>query len=925
MGWMSSSIRRSSRREPPVWRLVLSLAMLWTLTAGAAELSVEFTYSPADVTLTPAGAYTAVQLTGGARVVDEAGAPAIPAVFANILLPAGAENISCTVAGEWLPLANDITPTPAQPRRPKSRPKTAFVPPNDRYAAATPWPADLATLQGVHDMQGHRFISVRLNPLAYVGATRTLFLREKITVTVRYDLAPARRVAPRQAALFGPLVQSLVVNPDALNTAAPPATMAAPKATLDYLIITAPALSNAFQQLANYRATAAGGAYSTRVMTTNQIAASFPGADLPAKIRACISNSVANSGTIMVLLGGDDTIVPVRYCYATAEGDTETNMPTDLYYSGLGGNWNANGNSIFGEVTDQVDMAWDVVVGRLPMRTVAHVSNYVARLIAYEAGAPPTNRLLLGGTKAWYTYSGTQRPSDNVTGDGHPGFRSTSPPHTYVSDSEAWLRRLFRDGIRSNWPAQPSLLCDTITSWDKSSCGDHPQNRTNTIAAFNRNWTHLMFSGHGSPQNWGLEDSSFGHVQADSLTGMAAVVYTDACLTGHFDKNSNKIDGTTYTTEPCLGEAFLRNAALRGGALAYIGCARYGWGDQDPPPADNYARGGPSTEYAYRFYQRLYETNRTLGVAFAMHKADMISLSGINGCERWIQFGLNLLGDPALRMPGTPSDLAAPVFAANPGPLAATAGVTVAFTVAAGGKPAPVLTLLNTTALTGTYTFSPTSGQLVYTPRATDLGERTFTFRATNLLGSATQVVSVTVQATPPAAPAALWASATNTTDFTAAWSVVSNANIYRLDVGTNITFTGAGSTPYFVPGYSNRNLTSTSFSVTGLTAGATYFFRVRAVNSGGTSPNSATASVTTLAIIPTPPPARISAPVAIGNGLTITIPAVVGVAYQLQYATNLAPATWFPADTATATNNTLPLRDTTPTNRQRYYRVIRP
>ncbi|HPY61557.1 MAG TPA: hypothetical protein PLJ22_00250, partial [Kiritimatiellia bacterium] len=78
---MSSSIRRSSRREPPVWRLVLSLAMLWTLTAGAAELSVEFTYSPADVTLTPAGAYTAVQLTGGARVVDEAGAPAIPAVF----------------------------------------------------------------------------------------------------------------------------------------------------------------------------------------------------------------------------------------------------------------------------------------------------------------------------------------------------------------------------------------------------------------------------------------------------------------------------------------------------------------------------------------------------------------------------------------------------------------------------------------------------------------------------------------------------------------------------------------------------------------------------------------------------------------------------------------------------------------------------
>jgi hypothetical protein len=46
----------------------------------------------------------------------------------------------------------------------------------------------------------------------------------------------------------------------------------------------------------------------------------------------------------------------------------------------------------------------------------------------------------------------------------------------------------------------------------------------------------------------------------------------------------------------------------------------------------------------------------------------------------------------------------------------------------------------------------------------------------------------------PPAAPASVWASATNTTGFTAAWSSVAEATSYRLDVSESATFTGSGS-----------------------------------------------------------------------------------------------------------------------------------
>jgi uncharacterized protein (TIGR02145 family) len=86
--------------------------------------------------------------------------------------------------------------------------------------------------------------------------------------------------------------------------------------------------------------------------------------------------------------------------------------------------------------------------------------------------------------------------------------------------------------------------------------------------------------------------------------------------------------------------------------------------------------------------------------------------------------------------------------------------------------------------------------------------------------------------------------AATNVTQslFTANWSAVSGATTYYLDVNTNSSFTGTWI-------LNNQNVgNGTSYIVTGLACGTTYYYRVRAANSCGTSANSNVISVTTIA-----------------------------------------------------------------------------
>jgi hypothetical protein len=100
-----------------------------------------------------------------------------------------------------------------------------------------------------------------------------------------------------------------------------------------------------------------------------------------------------------------------------------------------------------------------------------------------------------------------------------------------------------------------------------------------------------------------------------------------------------------------------------------------------------------------------------------------------------------------------------------------------------------------------------------------------------------------------PSVPAAQPATLMTANSFRANWNASTGSGTisYRLDVATTNTFT-AGT---FVTGYNNVTVNALFASVTGLSGGTTYYYRVRSNNFQGTSASSST--ITALTIPPAP------------------------------------------------------------------------
>ncbi|MEP4092028.1 fibronectin type III domain-containing protein [Reichenbachiella sp.] len=128
-----------------------------------------------------------------------------------------------------------------------------------------------------------------------------------------------------------------------------------------------------------------------------------------------------------------------------------------------------------------------------------------------------------------------------------------------------------------------------------------------------------------------------------------------------------------------------------------------------------------------------------------------------------------------------------------------------------------------------------------------------FRLRAENANGvssNSNEVVTLTI----PGEPAVQQATDFTQTSFTANWSAETSATSYQLDVAFDQGFTE------YAMGYPMFGIIGLEQSVTGLSSGKTYYYRVRAVNNSGTSGHSSSIETITIPGSPFSLPSDITA-----------------------------------------------------------------
>lgn len=298
-----------------------------------------------------------------------------------------------------------------------------------------------------------------------------------------------------------------------------------------YVIVTPSAFSSAVESLATWKEQIG---FSVQKTTLEYIYNNFPGRDKPEKLREFIKESYYTNGSEYYLLVGDCDVCPAREVWDPAPGPGLDNgtEPCDLYFECLDGNWDADEDSLFGEMEDNVDFFPEVMVGRLPVSTAQEVAAVCEMIRKIEENPEPGDWikkfLLLGNTA--FTYGDSAAAVDEEI-------------------NQKFLAGSFFDVTRL-YDVDGSLSTSAVTS------------------AMNQGVGLVDFFDHGAYDTW-VGALTTGDVLNLVNGNKRFLAYAMACETAAFDYQQ-------YTT---ISEAFFRNP--NGGAIAYIGATRVSWASYD--------------------------------------------------------------------------------------------------------------------------------------------------------------------------------------------------------------------------------------------------------------------------------------------------------------------------------------------------------
>lgn len=555
--------------------------------------------------------YTQVTLSGG-QTYAQPGEPALPWLASKLLLPLGEEAGKITVTlskPHRYKLDKPIQPADANyPLSMKDVP-APFGPDEEIYASEKAWPEVNNNGVNTHFLAGHPINFTAYCPFEYYPRSGELIFYQSVEIHVESQSsgrAQAALALLKQDAFTRKRLSTSVDNTDQL-----PSYQSWQIGT-EYLIIHATDKTTQWTALKDFYA---GRGISVEMKTVESIQAQVSGADLQEQIRNYIISVYQANPLKYVLLAGDVDVIPHRGFYVDL-GPTyqvDYDIPADMYYSCLDGNWNTNGNELWGEF-NEADLAPELALGRICYNNDTEIANQITKIMLYHI-APVENEVKTAFFVGEWLWDGPTWGGDYmdemIGGSNANGYTTAGVPTTWNISTLYDRTYGYEDAWGPN-DVRPML--------------SQGANLVNHLGHSFTNYALRLSNSHVSPSTITNNGSSHNF----------SIYFTQGCYAGAFDNRTTEVGGYV---DDCITEKF---TSISTAAVSMIAHSRYGWGVQG-------STDGASQRFHRQYIDAIFGENICdLGWALVDSKIDNIPYTTTNPVMYWVAYETNLIGDPAL-------------------------------------------------------------------------------------------------------------------------------------------------------------------------------------------------------------------------------------------------------------------------------------
>lgn len=609
--------------------IILSLILIGLSPLLCQAESFKLTFSQSDFSVTRSGDTVSVSTTRGNYIfTSNPEGPSLPIASYSILNPFGqqAQSVETKVI-KTLVASSVVMCANGEPVAGTD----LHMFPTDKIAASESELQAVSIDEANGIQNGYGFSHYRVMPFLYDAERQELYFVREVTFTPTFSsisiTMPSRGDDGMPAVLRPELVDfSEALSTNALNTYSAAlnssALSRANAEQIDFAIITADSLRSAFDELVRWKRMKG---IRTKVFSIEEIyAADNTTTDKPLKIKRFLYNLYANNQLEYALLGGDDIVIPARYCSTNVEfiDEIPRTPASDLYYCCFDKtfDWDKNQDGVYGTADDNVDLFPEIAIGRFPFHEKKDILALSRKIVKYESTEQDHNYLnsiLIGG--CYLINSGSDNEYVAATW-GEPTSASRIGHSTY----ESYLSPYFKGDCNFLFDRNPT---------------ENNAFKIDDLESFIYQGSHFLhIITHGSYDSWTTFEphKPYTSNKANNLNNKNyPIILSSACLV-------NKYTGTNFS---CLSQSFLKNA--NGGAIAFLGGTDVTIGQRQMFESPAYAHYLLACFYLNLFNESVANYSSQIGKVYNKTMAKIASISS-DDRYRYTAYVMNLMADPTM-------------------------------------------------------------------------------------------------------------------------------------------------------------------------------------------------------------------------------------------------------------------------------------